>query len=107
MARPRASRDLLVEHWSVPGSALTVTFFKRPGDVQPDTKEQPVPPSGGRAPDKLIGVEEVKKRTGLSRATIYRQERAGKFPCRIAASKNRVAWYESEINAWIAARRVS
>jgi prophage regulatory protein len=55
--------------------------------------------------DQLIGVQEVMKRTDLSRTTLWRLERAGDFPKRVPLSKNRVAWKESQVNAWIAQRR--
>jgi predicted DNA-binding transcriptional regulator AlpA len=41
----------------------------------------------------------------LSRTTLWRMERAGEFPRRIKVSKNRVGWFESDVAAWLDARR--
>jgi prophage regulatory protein len=35
---------------------------------------------------------------------LWRLERAGKFPKRVALSPSRIAWIESEVDAWIKAR---
>ncbi len=56
-----------------------------------------------RSRDNLLRLPEVMKRTGLSRATIYRKERAGLFPPRVALGGNMVAWYESDVGRWVAA----
>jgi prophage regulatory protein len=39
-----------------------------------------------------------------SKVQIWRLEKVGKFPKRIALSASRVAWIESEVDAWIKAR---
>ncbi len=56
------------------------------------------------AADRLLRVKEVAKLTGLSRATIYRLERAGTFPKRVQTSANAVAWHEREVVAWKSSR---
>jgi prophage regulatory protein len=38
---------------------------------------------------------------------ILRLEKAGKFPRRIRLGQNRVGWYLSEIEAWVASRRAA
>jgi prophage regulatory protein len=55
--------------------------------------------------DNFLRIRRVMERTGLSRATIYRKVRLETFPrsCRLGSSA--VGWYESEIDAWIAAPR--
>lgn len=45
----------------------------------------------------VIGTERVTWMTGLSRTTIWRLERAGRFPQRLRLSSNRVGWYQDEI----------
>jgi len=52
----------------------------------------------------LLSVAEVCRITSLSRTTVWRMERAGDFPRRRQLSPGRVAWLESEIQQWIAAR---
>lgn len=45
--------------------------------------------------------------TQLSETTIWRLERAGKFPARRKLSDNAVGWLRSEIEAWMASRQPS
>ncbi len=63
-------------------------------------------PSSGfqSAPDKIIRTKEVQKLTGLSRTTIWREERKGKFPARVPLSAGSVGWRLSEVEAWIQSR---
>ncbi|MEO8484388.1 MAG: AlpA family phage regulatory protein [Acidobacteriota bacterium] len=46
----------------------------------------------------------VRARTGLSRSTIWRLERAGRFPRHRRISTNAVAWVEDEVAAWMRAK---
>lgn len=55
-----------------------------------------------RTQDKLLRIGEVKARTGLSTATIYRREAQGTFPPKRRISPKLVAWYESDVGQWIA-----
>lgn len=57
-------------------------------------------PDRGR--DNLLRVAEVKARTTLSSATIYRKIAKGTFPASHRISDGLVAWYESDIDAWVA-----
>ncbi|WP_258168447.1 AlpA family transcriptional regulator [Paraburkholderia sp. BL21I4N1] len=43
-------------------------------------------------------------RVGLGASTVYRYLAAGKFPKPVEIGGGRVAWLESEIDAWIANR---
>lgn len=43
----------------------------------------------------------VKASTGLSRVSVWRMEKAGKFPHRVQIGVNSVGWLESEIQEWI------
>jgi prophage regulatory protein len=54
--------------------------------------------------DRILRSAEVKRRVGLSLATIYRRMRGGEFPASVSLGGNIVGWRESEITAWIAAR---
>lgn len=49
---------------------------------------------------------QVKRITGLSRSTIFRSEREGKFPKRRQLGKKSVGWLSDEIDAWLAARPI-
>jgi prophage regulatory protein len=55
-----------------------------------------------RSKDSLVRLPEVKRRTGLSTATIYRKMGTGDFPAKVQLSVNVVAWYMSDIDAWVA-----
>lgn len=55
-----------------------------------------------RSKDNLLRLSDVKGRTRLSRTTIYRRVAAGTFPRPTPISAGLVAWYESDINAWVA-----
>lgn len=47
----------------------------------------------------------VKATTGLSRVSVWRMEKTGKFPLRLQLGNNSVGWLESEIQDWIQNRR--
>jgi predicted DNA-binding transcriptional regulator AlpA len=49
---------------------------------------------------RLLTIEEVERETSLSRWTIRRKEREGRFPARKHLSANRVAWPEREVDRW-------
>jgi prophage regulatory protein len=53
---------------------------------------------------QLIRLPEVKRRTGLSRSTIYKRERDGAFPRHINLSPRCSVWIAGEIETWIAAQ---
>jgi prophage regulatory protein len=46
----------------------------------------------------------VQEVAALSRVTIWRMERDGKFPRRRQISANSVGWLKSEIDAWVDSR---
>lgn len=52
-------------------------------------------------PDRIICVKEVQRLTDLSRTTIWRLERTGKFPSRLPLTGSRVGWRYNDIQDWI------
>ena len=46
----------------------------------------------------------VKRRTGKSRSSIYRDIAAGTFPAPVKLGERASAWISAEVTAWIAAR---
>lgn len=54
-----------------------------------------------RDKDNLLLFAEVRQRVKLSRATIYRKMAKGTFPKSEPISDGLVAWYESDIDAWV------
>ena len=56
---------------------------------------------------KLLNKRQVREKTSLSIQTITRLENIGKFPLRLKLTDGngiRVAWYEAEVDDWIAYR---
>jgi prophage regulatory protein len=54
------------------------------------------------SPDELLwNIKTVVLKTGLSRPSIYRYMKRGRFPACRRVGPNRVAWVPSEIVAWI------
>lgn len=51
---------------------------------------------------QIIRKPELFSKIGLSDATIYRMEKAGRFPQRIQLGGNSVGWFEDEVNQWLA-----
>ena len=62
---------------------------------------KPVP-----APRRLIRKPEVRRLTGYSDDTLWRKEKelVDPFPRRVQLSPMAVAWFEDEVQLWIAAR---
>jgi prophage regulatory protein len=50
---------------------------------------------------KIIRKSAVKEQTGLSDTTIWREEKAGRFPRRVQITANAVGWFQDEITAWV------
>lgn len=55
-----------------------------------------------RQPDRVIRMNTVRDRTGLSRSTIYRKIAEGTFPPQIKISINGAGWRESDVDRWVA-----
>lgn len=71
------------------------------GAARPEAADEAVLPKDRRK-DRLIRLPAVISRTGLSEATIFRRERKGTFPKREYISPRMVAWYESDIDDFVA-----
>ena len=54
--------------------------------------------------EKIVRKKELCGLVGLSYSTIYRLERAGRFPRRRRLGDNSVGWLLSEVAEWMAAR---
>lgn len=52
--------------------------------------------------ERLVRLNTVLQRTGLSRCTIYRKMSEGSFPRQLKLSRACVGWRESELDQWIA-----
>lgn len=54
--------------------------------------------------ERLLRLSDVQFLTGLGRSSIYAAIAQGKFPSAVNVTDHAVAWRESEVDAWIAAR---
>ena len=52
----------------------------------------------------ILRLSEVKKRTGLSRSSIYAKIAEREFPSQVSLGKRAIGFVESEIDSWIAQR---
>jgi len=52
-------------------------------------------------PDRLLKIDEVKRRVGLGKTMIYRLIQDGKFPAPCKISPFAARWSNQEIVAWI------
>lgn len=61
--------------------------------------------NGIKPGEKFLSIGEVLEKTSFrSKTSIYDLERSGEFPIRIPLFGRRVAWLESEVEAWMASR---
>ena len=51
--------------------------------------------------DRIVRINTVLERTGLSRSTLYRKVQDGSFPKQIKLSERCAGWRESAVNAWL------
>ncbi|MDO8369891.1 MAG: AlpA family phage regulatory protein [Candidatus Nitrotoga sp.] len=68
-----------------------------PFDFLPST---PAPDQQHQTVDFLIPRKTVEKLSGLSRTTIYRLIKAGKFPRPLSIGTGSVRWRQSDVIAW-------
>jgi len=54
-----------------------------------------------QAPDRILRISAVLKRTGLTRSTLYRKIGKGTFPRQVAISSRCAGWRESAVNDWM------
>ena len=50
---------------------------------------------------RVLRIQEVEDRVGVTRSTIDRREKAGKFPARRQLGEGAVGWLETEIDEWL------
>lgn len=55
-------------------------------------------------PERIIRLQTVLARTGLSRSTLYRKIAEGTFPAQVKISVHGAGWWESAINRWMPTR---
>ena len=52
----------------------------------------------------ILRLPQVKRRTGLSRSTLYQYIKDGYFPKPVPLGPRAVGWLESDVSDWIATR---
>jgi len=52
-------------------------------------------------PDRILRLNAVLDRTGLSRSTLYRKVQTGTFPRQVRIATRCTGWRESAINDWM------
>ena len=52
-------------------------------------------------PDRILRIQTVLARTGLTRSTLYRKITAGSFPRQIAISTRCAGWRKSAVQRWM------
>lgn len=52
-------------------------------------------------PDRILRLNAVLDRTGLSRSTLYRKMQNGTFPKNVRISTRCAGWRESAVEAWM------
>lgn len=57
--------------------------------------------------DRLLPWPSVRQIAGISRTTAWRLQQTGDFPHPVPISANRVGWWESDLTAWKAQRRLA
>lgn len=53
------------------------------------------------SPDRILRINTVLERTGLSRSTLYRKIQDGTFPKQVRIATRCAGWRESAVNAWL------
>ncbi|AXB79872.1 AlpA family transcriptional regulator [Novosphingobium sp. P6W] len=53
------------------------------------------------APDRILRLNAVLDRTGLSRATLYRKIQDGTFPRQLRIATRCAGWRETAVNEWM------
>lgn len=56
---------------------------------------------------KCLSHNEVLSLTGLSHVTIWRMEKAGKFPPRFKLGAQKVMWDAAEVEQWLQSRKAA
>ena len=52
-------------------------------------------------PDRILRLQTVLERTGLSRSTLYRKVDQGTFPTQVRIAARCVGWRESAVTDWM------
>jgi prophage regulatory protein len=75
--------------------------------IEQDRDERVCLPISQEDPDKLIPWPRVRSLTGLSRVTIWRWGKDGRFPkpVKLDGASARISWRAGDLAAWLQSRR--
>lgn len=76
---------------------MNANALSNAGPVRSDPATQP-------KRERLLRLPEVEARCGIKKSTIYALMKRGEFPACVQCGARAVAWPESRIDGWIAAR---
>jgi prophage regulatory protein len=68
------------------------------------TEQTAINSKPAQLPKRFLRLTEVMRRTGLSRTTIWREQREDRFPQSHQLTPNTIGFLESDIDEWIDAR---
>lgn len=57
--------------------------------------------------EAFLSIQEVRRKTGLGRSTVYRLMGSGEFPQAYQISPGRVGWKLSELEEWMSSRNTT
>ena len=63
-----------------------------------------IAPEGSASRNIIRGWDGYEKKTGKDRVTGWRDVRAGRFPAPFELGANSIAWFEDELDDWLASR---
>lgn len=87
-----------------PPRARHLTLRLGPGAPVEEAAAAPIGPrdAGDYDPNRLVRLDEVKRRTGLSRSSIYRRMSERRFPQQVPMSGSNASWRERDLAEWLA-----
>lgn len=60
-----------------------------------------------KAPRRTLRRDQVLRKTGLSRTSQYKLEKAGDFPQHFMLTPRCAVWFEDQVDAWLEARHAA
>jgi predicted DNA-binding transcriptional regulator AlpA len=61
--------------------------------------------SNDQGDDRILRTKDVQRLTGISRSTIWRLEKSGQFPRRVALGLSSIGWLKSDVLEWLEKRK--
>jgi prophage regulatory protein len=95
----RKTLTAMPQHTTTPSSTSTPREVAMIAARQPKAETEEVAPDKSR-PRRMLSEKQVLEIVPVGRTTLYRMEKAGRFPKSTYISPNRRVWFEDEIVAW-------